>query len=765
MPKRNVPRALCSWTAAGWVALALARGDGAAQTGSAAPQPHRSITVRDLIEWSRFAEKGYRDVGVTSPNQAEVALVVEHGDLSRNLVVSTLVVLHMRGSSSAPAADTVAVLASGSNRPAISQVRWLSDSRTIAFLGEHGEQGDTLRQVYTVDIQSRRLTQVTHHPAALSGFAMAKGDYPVVYMAQSVPDSSLYTSRLQHGFAVEASQTAPALAAGELLSTGWTQGYDVFQLAGPRAAPKRLRTPNTTVAADCADWLTLSPDGTVAVMTCHLRQVPKEWTEYTIGEVRRWARDQEQRSLLQYVAVSMTGDGYRLLMNAPSVFTEYSGSEFPWASEGHSVALGNVPLPLDVQDTGEREWRRSHTAVADIDAQTGQVSVVSRRQPMVVKRWIGSDTLEVTQGGGYVGSDTAMKESKSAIRMVRTSTGWREAGAAPEPGGRLDIAVDQDMNTPPHLVLVVHPSGERRVIYDPEPRLQQRYAFAQERLIHWRSTRGLRWQGGLFIPPNYDPHRRYPLVIQTHDFSPTQWDPEGPYTTAYAAQALASTRIMVLQIGDDNVDSVENTLREAPLQQEAIEGVIDSLARAGVIDRARVGLQGFSRTCYPVLYMVTHPRFPVAAAVVSDGPAMSYSDYLLWPHDFAASTAHALYGGPPWGARLRTWLEQAPGFHLEQVNTPLRLEAASAGNSLVFWEEFAGLVRLRKPVEYYILPRGQHQLWKPWERLSSQGGAADWFRFWLRDEEDPDPAKAEQYARWRKMREQRAATARPDSTH
>ena len=36
----------------------------------------------------------------------------------------------------------------------------------------------------------------------------------------------------------------------------------------------------------------------------------------------------------------------------------------------------------------------------------------------------------------------------------------------------------------------------------------------------------------------------------------------------------------------------------------------------------------------------------------------------------------------------------------------------------------------------------------------------DWFRFWLKEEEDPEPAKAEQYKRWRelkKMQEQNGA--------
>jgi len=51
-----------------------------------------------------------------------------------------------------------------------------------------------------------------------------------------------------------------------------------------------------------------------------------------------------------------------------------------------------------------------------------------------------------------------------------------------------------------------------------------------------------------------------------------------------------------------------------------------------------------------------------------------------------------------------------------------------------------------------VLPNGEHLLVKPWERLASSETNADWFRFWLKGEEDPDPAKAEQYARWRELR-------------
>jgi hypothetical protein len=48
--------------------------------------------------------------------------------------------------------------------------------------------------------------------------------------------------------------------------------------------------------------------------------------------------------------------------------------------------------------------------------------------------------------------------------------------------------------------------------------------------------------------------------------------------------------------------------------------------------------------------------------------------------------------------------------------------------------------------------------------MVSQGGSVDWFCFWLKNEEDPDPAKAEQYARWRDLRKLQGASVKPDAS-
>jgi len=56
-----------------------------------------------------------------------------------------------------------------------------------------------------------------------------------------------------------------------------------------------------------------------------------------------------------------------------------------------------------------------------------------------------------------------------------------------------------------------------------------------------------------------------------------------------------------------------------------------------------------------------------------------------------------------------------------------------------------------RPSEH-VLPEGSHVLTNPGDRMVSQDGSVDWFRFWLQEYEDPDPAKAAQYVRWRGLK-------------
>jgi dipeptidyl aminopeptidase/acylaminoacyl peptidase len=271
--------------------------------------------------------------------------------------------------------------------------------------------------------------------------------------------------------------------------------------------------------------------------------------------------------------------------------------------------------------------------------------------------------------------------------------------------------------------------------------------------INWKDRTGRSVSGGLYLPPDYIPGKRYPVVIQTHGFDPKAFVIDGNHITASAAQPLAGKGIVVLQMNDIFYDSLD-TPQESERAMSAYENAVEYLDQKGIIDRSRVGLVGFSRTCLYVKYTLTHSRQHFAAAIVAEGFDAGYFQYFEYANVASNLSAEEerVIGAPPFGDGLTLWLKRSPGFLLDKVKTPLQIQALAPGSLMGEWEWFSGLKRLGRPVDFIYMPTGTHILAKPWDRMVSQEGSVDWFCFWLKGEEDPDSKKIEQYVRWRELR-------------
>jgi hypothetical protein len=227
---------------------------------------------------------------------------------------------------------------------------------------------------------------------------------------------------------------------------------------------------------------------------------------------------------------------------------------------------------------------------------------------------------------------------------------------------------------------------------------------------------------------------------------------DGPWSSGFAARPLAARGILVLQVGyptEVSENRFVNTPQEAPEAMGTFEGAIDYLNERGLIDDDRIGILGFSRTVFTVGYTLTHSSYKFAAATLVDGITGGYMGLMAFPNDW---NTPGLNGGLPFGPGLISWIEKAPEFNLDKVSTPVRLEAYHPGSILGLWEWFTGLSLQSKPVDFIYLPNASHLLVKPSDRLASQQGNVDWFCFWLKGEENPDPAKKQQYERWRRLR-------------
>jgi hypothetical protein len=721
-----------------------------------------SVTVADLIGMTLLGSDPHNgaleeDAHALSPDGTHVAAVLQRGDLKTNTVEYTLVVFNTAGAQRALRPDSVATFTSASNDPAISGVHWLADNHTLAFLG--GPAGEP-RQVYTVDIATRRLSARTHSRLGITGFEIGLAGEPVIYQEQGAIDTSRYAAQRARGFVVPPKAWLSDMIAGTWLESGpawfaihYPKGY---RIARGGAVTTFTLPDSTTGHKDCElqTWYgpAISPRGDAVVMTCKPSAVPAMWQRYRNARYRLWIdkfADYGRELVLLDLATGRT----RLVFAAPLP----DEANFLWAPDGRSLLVANTLLPLTGPDSAVRA---TQIMTAEIDVGTGAISVVAARDSLVAQRW---DAATGVVDFAVAPALWEVTGATSHVHYRKSARGWTNvSGTAVALRPRL--IVDQGPSMPPRLAVVDPRTHAARAVFDPNPDLLTAHRFGRVEVFHWTTKTGHRFAGGLYYPPDYVPGRRYPVVIQTHGYDSTRFAPDGVFTTDEAAQPLANAGIMVLQasqhVDSDKVEaeSIESPA-EAPFVQDVYEGAIDGLDRGGLIDRTRIGLQGFSRTCFYTLYFLTHSSYPVAAADIADGVDYSYFQSLAFMTD-----ADKINGGRPWGATQAAWLDRASGFRLDRVMAPLRVTALGPHSLLEEWEPYAGLRLQGKPTELVYIPDGSHILVKPWERLTSQQGVVDWWRFWLQDVEDPDPAKAEQYARWHRLRAERDSTARSTST-
>jgi dipeptidyl aminopeptidase/acylaminoacyl peptidase len=211
--------------------------------------------------------------------------------------------------------------------------------------------------------------------------------------------------------------------------------------------------------------------------------------------------------------------------------------------------------------------------------------------------------------------------------------------------------------------------------------------------------------------------------------------------------------MVVLQVGDC---LVVGTPEEAPCNVDGYEAAVNALDKEGLVDPDRIGIIGFSRTCYYVMQTLTASTLHVRAASITDGVMLDYLQYLMAVDLFGNGLAHEydeLAGAAPFGDGLQQWRARSPLFNIDKVHAPLLVVAGEGASTLQFmWGPYAALRYLHKPVELQVLNTEEHIQSNPAGRVASQGGTVDWFRFWLQGYEDPDPAKTEQYQRWEGLR-------------
>lgn len=717
----------------------------------------RAVTVADTVRMTRVAgplfANGYSGVGpqrefaAFSPDGKRFAIVLSRGNLENNTNAYSIWLFRTAEIRRGAPARKLVTFSSSSNREGISELNWLDDNDTILFLGARKKEAT---QIYLIRCSSGEVRKLTNHRTSLLSYALSSRGRTVVYAAERPEADTIDQNVLRHGFHVT-TESLSDLERGKVSNPE----AELFLKENGSVNEKRLKTQDPFDSG--VNSLFLSPDGRHLVLKTDTTELPARWNQYVDENIRAVFRRNSRRGfptfVLRYELIDTETGRSEVLLDAPAT---YSSSGVMWSPDSKSVILSGTYLPLDVADSAELEARRTSRFVIEVKLPALQIVKISS-QDLSPIRWDPRTSIVQFLAEAKLG------QSETAPQFVcyqRDGKAWKQlpkaAGCMNSSGP--EIMVDQDLNVAPRIVAVDRVTGQKVPVLDLNPQFGE-LAFGKVEEIHWADGSGRPVNGGLYFPPDYVEGKRYPLVIQTHGFHPHEFWIDGPHTTVFAAQPLASSGIMVLQVNDIFYDSLD-TSQEPERVMSTYEKAVEYLDHKGMIDLRHVGLVGFSRTCLYVKYALTHSSLPLQAAIVADGFDVGYWQYILHNQPVWAAEIESVIGSPPFGDGLQVWLKRSPGFLLDRVQTPLQIQALSSSSLLGEWDWFSGLQRLEKSVDLVYLPRGTHILVKPWDRMVSQEGTVDWIRFWLKGEEDANPTKAQQYVRWRELRSQTG-----DSTH
>jgi hypothetical protein len=712
----------------------------------------RPVTVADIIQMTRLGDPLYNNGGPSkglvakfSPDGKRFVVVLRKGDLGTNTNEYSLILFETDEVFRSPNPRVLLSMSSSSNRPAIQNVEWLQDNDTILFLGEH--PGETT-QLYSIKSSLKELTKLTNHATNLTSFAEAAKSGEIVFAAENPEVPWVNDGTMRRGVNVTGELLSDLIAGKEEFPAS-----TLFIKQAGSEAETRITTEGRVV------WVSersLSPDGLHLVLQTEATHVPEIWADYDDQYLKASRQPSEPgavTSIYQYELVdTRTGRG-RLLFDGP-ISSLGGGSEVAWSPDSQSVVVSSMYLPLSIDDATERAVRKTHTFLVEFRISDRQFVKISD-QDLRLLDW-DTKTNEVVCDVGRM--DSLGGKTTPKVYFRKSNIGWSQSNlplaqekASP---AQPNIVLDENMNQPSEIFAIDSGTGRRWLLIDLNPQFKG-LALAKVEEVTWKTSPHHELKGGLYWPLDYVAGKKYPLVIQTHGWSPDRFWMDGPFTTAFAAQALAGKGFFVLQVTDFPSDSrLLNTPKEAPAAMAAYDGAIDSLHRRGLIDTDRIGITGFSRSYWYVTYALTHSKHHFAAADVTDGVDYSYFQYMLVSNagPMEANEFDQVNGAPPFGKDLLKWLKVSSAFLMDKIETPLRIQALGPSSVLSEWDWFTGLTRLRKPAEMIYMPEGTHILEKPWDRRISQQGNVDWFCFWLKGEEDPDPGKTEQYLRWHKLR-------------
>ena len=267
---------------------------------------------------------------------------------------------------------------------------------------------------------------------------------------------------------------------------------------------------------------------------------------------------------------------------------------------------------------------------------------------------------------------------------------------------------------------------------------QSGFAWGHEELIDYKSEHNERLQGGLFYPADYEPGRRYPMIVyvyerlsdRIHSYRPpSERDPYNP-------SVFTSLGYFVL-----NPDIAFRAREPGLSVVECVGAAVKKVCEMGVADPKRIGVVGHSWGGFDTTFLAAQTELfsaAVAGAPITD-LVSNYGNH-HWSIGIA-ETDHIETGQqrmevPLW-EDLPAYIRNSAVFHVQNMKTPLLIEVGD-DDGTVFWHQGVEMYniarRARRNLVMLVYPGEDHGLHKKANQMDYHHRIIEWFGHYLKDE-------------------------------
>ncbi|MDP2069237.1 MAG: prolyl oligopeptidase family serine peptidase [Lutibacter sp.] len=271
---------------------------------------------------------------------------------------------------------------------------------------------------------------------------------------------------------------------------------------------------------------------------------------------------------------------------------------------------------------------------------------------------------------------------------------------------------------------------------------QSDYNWGTAELINWISLDGIELTGMLIKPENFDPNKKYPLLVNFYEKSSD--DLNNHRAPAYGRSSInysfyASRGYVIF-----NPDIQYRIGYPGESAFNCVIPGVTSLIEKGFIDKDNIGVQGHSWGGYQIAYLVTKTN--IFKAAESGAPVANmisaYGGIRWWTglsRQFQYEHTQSRIGGTPWEYPAR-YTENSPIFNMDKINTPLLIMHNDADGHVPWYqgiEFFTALRRLGKPSWFLNYNEEPHWPVKYQNRKDFNIRMAQFFDYYLKGDLKP----------------------------